>query len=202
MRISLTLFGRLDTVELSRQIRKCQVAAHSLGQAPRRVSPSQTTGGFACPAGTEKSSDHPTRTFGGQRLASSSRAESQLPALPEPQVSVWGGDPLIAPPGGEIAELIMEELNFLAAAAVGALCSAERVPAIYQVQNSPLSSAPQGGGAARLLVFGGVGPDRVFMQDNYFNDLQLLDVQAREWCEVAQSGAVGALKVCVTRAQS
>ena len=108
----MALFGRLDTVELSRQIRKYQVAAHSLGQAPRHASPSQTTGRFACPAGTEKSSDHPTWTFGRQRLASSSWKESQLQALPEPQVSVSGGDPRTAPPGGGITELIMEELNF------------------------------------------------------------------------------------------
>ncbi len=80
------------------------------------------------------------------RLRTKRVSEGAVILPPEPQLSVWGGDPRIAPPGVGIAELIMEELNFLAAAAVGALCSAERVPAIYQVQDSPLSSAPQGGG--------------------------------------------------------
>ena len=66
-------------------------------------------------------------------------------------MSVRGGDSRIAPPGGGIAELITEELNFLAAAAVWVLCSAERVPAIFQVQDSPVIGAP----GRRRGVFGG-----------------------------------------------
>ena len=44
--------------------------------------------------------------------------------------------------------------------------------------------------AARLVIFGGRGLDRVFGQDVFFNDLQVMDVPSMMWLEMATDGPV------------
>jgi len=40
----------------------------------------------------------------------------------------------------------------------------------------------------QLLLIGGAGPDRMFMQDVYLNDIQLFDIKTCRWTEVDASG--------------
>lgn len=61
------------------------------------------------------------------------------------------------------------------------------VPQPRRGHTTTLLRSPQGN---RLLVFGGTGPDRVFMQDNYFNDVQVLRIDEMTWTETTTSGAV------------
>lgn len=42
----------------------------------------------------------------------------------------------------------------------------------------------------RLVIFGGRGLDRVFGQDVFFNDLQVMDVPSMMWLEMATDGPV------------
>jgi hypothetical protein len=73
------------------------------------------------------------------------------------------------------------------------LVPATRVRVRRQLANAASASAHAHGAAVRdtalrIVVFGGSGPDRVFMQDGYLNDVQVLDVGSLEWREATTSG--------------